>query len=209
MYVSEAISVYIRASVSLPSRGSISLSEMEDQKEKLVSRAWCCVIKRRWDTKGSPGSDTNACLLNSRDVEKLCKICLMSLYLERLDICLSLFLLLQKYITMSRVQNSLGKPFLLSSCVGCGICECCCEYVEQVTGGSASHAPSTVCIVYASGDITEPCNLQQPRWWEYEFTVLVPLALLQNLCLEGLLRWLVRLLLLPLLISPPPSGGGY
>jgi len=45
---------------------------------------------------------------------------LISLYLRQLDICLS-FLLLQKSITMSLVQNSLGKYFLLFFHVGCRI----------------------------------------------------------------------------------------
>lgn len=151
--------------------------------------------------KGQRGADRNARWINSRDVEKLCKICLMSLYPEQLDTSL-LFLLLQKSITMSLVQNSLGKLFLLSSCVGWGIS-------QWVTHASISGVPSTVCIVYFSGDTTETCKLQQPRWWEGVYSTGISCLAAQSLfrraaevAVRGFFRYLSE-------FPPPCSGGGY
>lgn len=79
-----------------------------------------------WDIKGSVWSDTNI----SCPVALMWKVharyaTVISLCQEQLDIYHSYFLfvclLLQKSITMSLVQNSLGKLLLLSCCGGCRI----------------------------------------------------------------------------------------
>lgn len=91
---------------------------------KAVFWVWCCVIKCCWGIKGGVWSDTNVFLLSSSHVESSCKICHCNFSLPGAVGQMSLFfvcLLLQKSITMSLVQNSLGKLLLLSCCVGCRI----------------------------------------------------------------------------------------